>query len=95
MTAAVAQRLTLIGGLVLTAILASCQYPPTSYGEAVGHNMAAHIINPEPAPPELGAPAFNSTRAALAAERYLADEVKEPETLEITDVIIGGTGTSE
>ena len=60
--------------------LAGCGTEPQTrisadFGEAIQHNMAAHIINPAPvqaAPTDL-----DGRRARVAVERYLKGQVKE------------------
>jgi hypothetical protein len=82
--------------------LAACSdpiypYPPGSseaFGDAVRHNMAAHIIDPTPADPALGMPA-DGRRAALKVERYRTDQVETPATTAISSqgpASVGGDG---
>ena len=78
------------------ALLAGCNYlyPPTSeerFGEAVHHNMAVQIVNPEPLT-TVATPPWDGNRAALMIGRYKTDEVEEPEALRTTDVGGGSEG---
>ncbi len=50
--------------------------PPAAFGEAVRHNMAAQIIDPEPDRLSLGA--APGVRRAIAVGRYQTDQVEPP-----------------
>jgi type IV pilus biogenesis protein CpaD/CtpE len=65
-------------------LLASCNSDEPSsaetFGEAVRHNMAAQIIDPDPA--DLTLPPGDGERTALMSRRYQTDKVTKPaETL--------------
>ena len=66
---------TASAAVLLTAIaLAACQEQPLTtpspgFGNAVRHNMQAHIINPVPVLPTAPAP-MDGEKAAAAMERY-------------------------
>ena len=64
-------------------VLASCENPAKpkqtlhpALGDAVRHNMAVQIINPE-GNPDLSPPPMDGARAAEAVERYRAGKTKE------------------
>ncbi len=71
--------------------LAACQsatYPPGStdtFGDAVRHNMAAQIVTPKVADPQLETPADGS-RAAVTIDRYRTDTVEPPATTSLSGV---------
>lgn len=68
------------------AVLGACAAPqdrpvlhPT-FGEAVQHNIAAHVIDPAPAHADLP-PLYSGRRMARAVERYHTDQVKDVEKI--------------
>lgn len=78
-----------LGAVVLPLALAACQDPGTlspHFGNAVRHNMAAHIINPAPAYAPGTLPDHMGRRQALAVERYATGREKEVEVLGTSDV---------
>lgn len=78
-------------GLALAA-LAGCENPmeakPTlhpGFGDAVRHNMAVQILNPE-GHPDLTPPPMDGARAADAVERYRTGKTKTIIEQRTTDV---------
>jgi hypothetical protein len=68
-----------------SGLVTACAAPETlnpNLGNAVRHNMAVHIINPDPRLPDLAGPEMSGRRAAKAAERYHEGVVIEPERIE-------------
>ena len=68
-------------------LVGACAAPETlnpNLGNAVRHNMAIHIINPDPRLPDVNGPEMSGRRAAKAVERYHEGEVIEPERVETT-----------
>jgi len=90
------QRILGVATCLALAACANATYPPATddaFGDAVRHNMAAHIISPTVADPRLDTPA-DGRRAALAIERYRADEVETPSTSSLSDIGAIGGGAS-
>jgi hypothetical protein len=60
--------------------LAACTPVDTSYGEALRWDVAQQTVNPEPPPPQEGAPIAGGegVRAASAVDRYQKGTVKQP-----------------
>jgi hypothetical protein len=61
------------------------------FGNAVKHNIAAQVANPEPRPLTAEEQAFNGQRAALQHERYVRDQSEEPEDIRTTTTVGGGS----
>jgi hypothetical protein len=60
----------------------------------VRHNIEAQVVNPNPKP-EAGPIPMDGNRAGLALNRYQADRVKQPRSLNTSTIsIIGGGGGS-
>ncbi len=55
--------------------------PGPIFGNATRHNMSQHIVNPEPAPVDVPAPAMDGERAKAAMERYRTGAVIEAEVV--------------
>ena len=81
---------TIAIGASAAMLLGGCTPIDTGLGATVKHNMAQHIINPDPE--YAGTPVEGSSgdRAASALERYRKGTVKEPQTIRTTS----GTGGS-
>src|SRR3546814_7904882 len=81
---------TIAIGAGAAMLLGGCTPIDTGLGATVKHNMAQHIINPDPE--YAGTPVEGSSgdRAASALERYRKGTVKEPQTIRTTS----GTGGS-
>jgi hypothetical protein len=68
------------------AALSGCAQwpPPVKLGNAVTHNKAVHIVNPDPrwgtTPPDL-----DGQRGALLMRRYDQQEVIQPEEVDTTE----------
>ena len=60
-----------------------------SFGEAYYHNMAVHVIDPNPANAGSGAPELEGERARVAIDRYRATRTVKPVTVTTT-----GAGSS-
>jgi hypothetical protein len=92
------RALTPLSALVLLAACAGTgpdgqPAPVTSevtYGEAVRHNMAAQIVDPEPA--DLTLPPADGNRTLLMLRRYQVDKVKPPQETSINTIGIGQSG---
>ena len=67
----------LLAGLVLAACNTPANEPRPEFGEAVRHNMAAQIIDPNP-PENMELPPSDGVRRALMIQRYQADDVESP-----------------
>ena len=67
----------LLAGLVLAACNTPANTPRPEFGEAVRHNMAAQIIDPNP-PENMELPPSDGVRRALMIQRYQADDVESP-----------------
>ena len=74
--------------LVSTVALAACDHPAKKqlnpeFGNSVRHNMAVHVINPNPPTAKMGAPDMDARRAGTALERYVTggstDQTKREE----------------
>lgn len=80
---------TKIAGLVGIVSLTACQttmdQPNEVFGAAVRHNIAAQTVEPTPEQKQNTYIRPDSTRMALAKERYRKDEVEKPEDLRTTD----------
>jgi hypothetical protein len=79
--------------LVAAAALAACEQAPRytldpSFGNAVQHNMAQHIINPDPPGAENYDLPYYGSRVQRAMDKYERGEVKAPVAVETT----GGGG---
>ena len=70
--------------------------PPVTFGEAVQHNMAAHIIDPTPTDPRVE-PRADGQRARLGIRRYRTDEVEPPATTTVSGIgaVAVGGGSAE
>jgi hypothetical protein len=67
-------------------------FAPTTaetFGEAVRHNMAVQIIDPEPE--DLALPPTDGDRTLLMTGRYKTDKVKKPEETTIGPLSGGST----
>src|SRR3546814_12608359 len=75
---------TIAIGAGAAMLLGGCTPIDTGLGATVKHNMAQHIINPDPE--YAGTPVEGSSgdRAASALERYRTGTVKEPQTIRTT-----------
>ena len=81
--------------LLPTLLLGACATDPNpfapttaeTFGEAVQHNMAAQIIDPEPE--DLALPPADGDRILLMTGRYKADKVKKPEETTIGPISSG------
>ncbi|HEX6978893.1 MAG TPA: hypothetical protein VF342_06300 [Alphaproteobacteria bacterium] len=90
---------TLIVPVLAAAALAACAESPPylsaadeSFGNAVRHNMALQVVNPDPQP-DPGPIALEGDRALIALERYRTDQVKQPRPLRTTTInIFAGSG---
>ena len=74
------RRLSLLGLAAAGLGLAACQAPDTlnpGFGDSVRHNMAMHIINPDPAPAEANGPDLYGPRGANAMTRYTTDQTEQ------------------
>jgi hypothetical protein len=80
-------------GLAATTLLGGCMSAPAplspSFGNAVQHNMALHIINPEGSR-VAEIPAHDGLRVVRAQDRLIREEKKNEITLPA--FIIGGGG---
>jgi type IV pilus biogenesis protein CpaD/CtpE len=72
--------------------LAACENPAVpkqtlhpAFGDAVRHNMAVQILNPE-GHPDLSPPPMDGTRAAGAVERYRTGKTEEVVEQRTSDV---------
>lgn len=74
--------------LPLVAACGTPAYEPLSpdFGNAVHHNMAQHIINPDPPVLADGTPSGNGARAAMAFNRYEAGRVAKPQAMATSDI---------
>ena len=83
-------RYVISAATVLTvALLSACQDPNAlhpSFGNAVRHNMAMHIINPEPLPSDTPVSGVMGTRVKGGIDRYERGEVIEAEAIDTSDV---------
>ncbi|HYD29645.1 MAG TPA: hypothetical protein VEB64_02140 [Azospirillaceae bacterium] len=83
--------------LVLAVILpavAGCgtqAYEPLSadFGNAVRHNMAVQVVNPDPPAASDAAPTGSGARAALAYNRYETGKVVKPQTMSTSGLKVG------
>jgi hypothetical protein len=86
--------------LAVTLVLAACSdrltlNEPDNFGAAVRHNMEMQIVNPA-AQPEVGPTPMEGNRAAIAIQRYEADKVKPPRSLNTSGInVIGGGGSAK
>ena len=64
--------------LPLLLMAAACAPIDTGLGNAVRHNMALHIIDPEPKHAGTPMEAGSGDRAALALERYREGRILDP-----------------
>jgi hypothetical protein len=78
-----------VAGLAFAASIAASgcigpKAPPEGavFGNAVSHNAAQHIIDPDPPSARAGAPDMNGVRAAEAIQRYRSGAVIKPEPVE-------------
>lgn len=79
--------------LALAGLAASaCTPRDTGLGATVRHNMALHIIDPNPTYKGEPMEGTSGDRAASAQERYRKGTVKEPRTIETTNTRIGSPG---
>lgn len=78
-------KILIVAAALATLALAGCdgnnpfrskQVLHPSFGDAVRHNMAVQIINPD-GHPDLTPPAMDGARAADAVERYRAGKTAE------------------
>jgi hypothetical protein len=84
----VAKRPELWLAAAMALILSGCNQPPwppvATLGNAVKHDMAVHVINPDPhwgpAPP-----ALDGQRAGLLMRRYTGQAVIKPEEVITTE----------
>ena len=58
-----------------------------AFGDAVESNTSRHVIDPEPATADAGAPPLDGRRAAVVIERYRTGAVIVPEIIETTDFV--------
>jgi type IV pilus biogenesis protein CpaD/CtpE len=82
--------------LAVTLVLGACSNTlplnkPDNFGAAVRHNMEMQIVNPA-AQPEPGPTPMEGNRAAIAIQRYEADKVKPPKSLNTSGINVGGGG---
>ena len=75
----------LVAGLVLAACSTPANTPRPEFGQAVRHNMAAQIIDPNP-PEDMALPPSDGARRVLMIERYRTDQV-EPPMLPVTTTL--------
>ena len=83
--------------LLPTFLLGACATDPNpfapttaeTFGEAVRHNMAVQIIDPEPE--DLALPPADGDRTLLMTGRYKTDKVKKPEETAIGPMSSGPT----
>jgi len=77
------RTLLLLGAVPL--LLAACAYkqPTIPLGNAVKHDQAVHIINPDPKW-RPGAPDLHGERASLLMRRYMGQAVIQPEEITVT-----------
>ena len=76
--------------LALAAVAAAaCTPRDTGLGATVRHNMALHIINPDPVYQGQPIEGASGARAAGAQERYRKGTVKEPRTIRTTNGRLG------
>lgn len=78
-----------IAALALMAACAPIDQPSPGFGDAVRHNIAAQVVNPDPHPLDLPPPELDGERARDAIDRYRAGKVKRPMPLGTTTVIKG------
>ncbi len=72
-----------LGGCASTYSASAGEIDPAAFGEANRQTYAAMIVNPDP---QYSEPmATSAEHAAAAAERYRADEVKQPEAPSSTE----------
>jgi type IV pilus biogenesis protein CpaD/CtpE len=77
------------------ASLAGCTQPDKGFGDAVKHNMALQVVDPDPQYKEgMAQPGASGDHAALAVERYRKDQVKQPVTTATTNIRTTGSGQS-
>jgi hypothetical protein len=90
----------LMAALVFATVMAGCSdrlalnQEPSTFGNAVRHNIEAQTVNPMPQP-AAGPIPMDGSRAAGAMERYQTDHVKQPRSLQTTTVIQGGSGSAK
>lgn len=82
--------LATVGGISLAGCMETIS-GNDNFGEAVRHNMALQIIDPNPSYKGEAVPGGNGARTAVAQERYQTDKVEAPERLQ-TSNILGGDG---
>ena len=85
-------KISLIAAVAPIA-LAACENPPQkprtmlspSFGDAVRHNMAVQVVNPEGSQ-DFGPTPMDGDRANIAVKRYRTDTTKEVVEQRTTDV---------
>lgn len=87
----------IIASIAVLGLLAlgACETEPRqtlhpSFGNAVRHNMAVHIINPEAGRGETTAPDHSGLRNAGSMDRYHRNDVLVPEAPRTSEVGDGG-----
>ncbi|MBW7850748.1 MAG: hypothetical protein H3C38_09655 [Rhodospirillales bacterium] len=83
------RKLLLLILATLSPALAACQGSVISepgFGDAVNHNVAMQVINPDPHPGQEPAPEASGRRAADAMERYQSGKVIQPKPLNTSDI---------
>lgn len=74
--------------VVCAAAISGCGQPETlspDFGNAVRHNIATQIIDPEPPSAAAGAPDLAGERAGQAYGRYREGKVEEPAPISTTN----------
>jgi hypothetical protein len=85
-------KLLLALPLAALAACAPADRPSPGFGDAVRHNIAAQVVNPDANLADLPPPEMEGERTRGAFERYQADKVKRPVPLGTTTVIKGANG---
>ncbi len=79
-----------VGAIIVSFLLVACENQNIAlsegFGNSVRQNMAAHIINPDPAYDAGSVPATDGARTAGTVERYRAGEVKALEEVTTSDL---------
>jgi hypothetical protein len=73
-----------IAAMIAVSACTAPKLPPegVAFGNAVSHNAAQQIIDPDPPTARFGAPDMDGLRAAEAIRRYRSGAVIEPEPVE-------------
>jgi len=75
------RKIVAVLAVILSPSLTACQSAVTAtpgMGDAVAHNIAMQVINPDPHPGDEPPPETSGRRIGDAAERYRSGEVTPP-----------------